>query len=112
MGKVDMLPDELVMYLFWFVDTRSLVTRVPAVCNRWRRLCGEVPIHNGRVRGFLFDLDFLTTNSRVKNGQGADILRMLSQRWKWVDAVLVDEWPLGRDSVKLFDFWPKLVLTR
>ena len=61
------------------------------MCARWRRLCGE-------VRGVWFDLGFASDNSRAWNGHGMDVLRMLSVRWRWVDALIVDGWNLGENA--------------
>jgi hypothetical protein len=49
---MDALPDELLLHIFVFLNTRSLLVTVSGVCTRWRALCGDTP----RVR---VDLSFL-----------------------------------------------------
>ena len=105
-ATVDMLPNELVMKVFGLVDTRSLLTAVPAVCKLWRRLCRE-------CHGFQFDLYFLKNHPRVQRGDVASIFTVLSKRWRWVDAVLVNEWQLTHNDVAmLLDAWPTLTTVR
>jgi hypothetical protein len=48
---VDTLPDELLLHVFVFLDTKSLMTAISGVCRRWRALHGDTP----RVR---VDLSF------------------------------------------------------
>ena len=47
----EVLPDELLQLIFALVDTKTLLTTVPAVCRRWRAVCGQTRnVH---------DLDFI-----------------------------------------------------
>jgi hypothetical protein len=102
----DTLPDELLTLVLGLVDTRWLLTAVHAVCKRWNRLCRE-------VRGVQFDLRFLKNNPRVQNGDGGAMLTMIASRWRWVDAVFVDGWPLTHGGVAvLVGTWPTLTIIR
>jgi len=105
-ATVDMLPDELLMIVLGLVDTRSLLTSVAAVCTRWRRLCRD-------VRGIRLDIGFLKDHPRVRDDDGASILTVLFDRWRWVDALIVDGWKLAhRNVTMLLDAWPTLTTIR
>lgn len=36
---IEMLPDELLAWIFEFLDQRSMVSVIPMVCQRWRGVC-------------------------------------------------------------------------
>jgi hypothetical protein len=78
---VGALPDELLLHVFTFVDSETLITSVPGVCRRWRSLCGDTP-------AVLLDLSFLKDGAPlVVHRNVSTAVRMvlaLARRWKHV----------------------------
>jgi hypothetical protein len=59
----DRLPDEIVLAILRWVangDAKAMLTVVPAVCRRWRVLCGD-------TRDVRFDLTFLSDRARLRD---------------------------------------------
>jgi hypothetical protein len=79
--NMDALPDELLLHIFTFVESQTLITSVPGVCRRWRSLCGDTP-------AVLLDLSFLKAGAPlVVHRNVSTAVRMvlaLARRWKHV----------------------------
>jgi hypothetical protein len=57
----DNLPDEIVLMIFAWIamgDCKAMLTVVPAVCRRWRALCGD-------TKGVQLDLTFLPSRAKL-----------------------------------------------
>ena len=57
----DNLPDEIVWMIFAWIamgDCKAMLTVVPAVCRRWRALCGD-------TKGVRLDLTFLPSRAKL-----------------------------------------------
>jgi hypothetical protein len=83
---IDTLPDELLLHVFTFVGSKTLLTSVHGVCRRWRATCGNTP------RMWL-DLTFLTNDAPLarhrKDGIGVRMALALVRRWKRIIGVHV-----------------------
>jgi hypothetical protein len=57
----DNLPDEIVWMIFAWIamgDSQAMLTVVPAVCRRWRALCGD-------TKGVRLDMTFLPSRAKL-----------------------------------------------
>ena len=96
-SRFDALPVELLLHVFSFLDTKTLMVAVPAVCRRWREVCGHTP----RVRA---DLSFVQQSLRraplparlLRSSLPLHGLASALQRFKHIESVLI---PSGSDAV-------------
>jgi hypothetical protein len=89
----DALPDELVLHIFFFLNSRSLLGAAASVCRRWRALCGD-------TREVFLDLTFLGTRAPLRrrpSAAAADAIGRLARRFRHV--VAADLLGFGDDVV-------------
>ena len=55
-SPVDRLPDEVLARVFTLCDSETLLTAVPAVCSRWRRVCAAERIAARLDLSFVYDV--------------------------------------------------------
>jgi hypothetical protein len=76
---METLPDELLLHVFTFVDPHTLLTLVPGVCRRWRRLCGATPGLHMDMSFFDYDMGLFIHR---KDATGARMMAELARRWR------------------------------
>ena len=79
---MDTLPDEILLHVFSFVCSQALLTVVPGVCRRWRRLCGDTPGLHLVLNGRHFRL-----GQHANDAVGSRMMSELVQRWRHAIAV-------------------------
>jgi hypothetical protein len=101
---MDTLPDELLLHVFSFVCSQALLTVVPGVCRRWRRLCGDTPgLH------LVLNFEGRRLGQHANDAAGARMMSELAQRWRHAIAVsFVDVDPTDTLVTALASLCPKL----
>jgi hypothetical protein len=108
----DTLPDEMVIAVFMWVarrDPKAMLTVVHAVCQRWRRLCGD-------TQSVRFDFSFLPESAKLRKlpldavAEVAMVVSLvgLARRFKHVVECNLDEM-LVHDSADSYAIAPQRV---
>jgi hypothetical protein len=86
---ISALPDELLLHVFSFVCSESLLTSVGGVCRRWRSLYGDTP-------GVCLDLSFLGAYESLaehhSDGAGVRMAMALSRRWRHIVQITLGDY--------------------
>eukprot|EP00035_Acanthoeca_spectabilis_P000970 m.76593 g.76593 ORF g.76593 m.76593 type:complete len:711 (+) comp10542_c0_seq1:64-2196(+) len=93
---IQFIPDELLLKVFKYVDSETLLTVVPKVCRSWRAVVTDVPID--------LNLSFLSRTAALRRDAGTPnghrLLCNLIDRFRKVVAVNLDgHWGLGNGTL-------------